>query len=438
MIKQSTDMQSIQRDFQDLNRRLIKTVSRLSGMSNPTVSTVIQDITHIAQSLADLEDQVGEQLKLRQSELKALVGVGQAINSSLGREQVLNEVMDALIRLMRAERGFLVSRQPNGGLKVEIARGMSNANLGADDFKVSLTIVRKVAQSGEAIITTNAQQDPRFEHQMSVAAYKLRSILCVPLKIKNKLTGVIYVDNKLHTSMFGEEDKDLLLAFADQAAVAIDNARLFEELKATNAELEKTNFKLEAANMELQIAYDATLKGWVDALDLRDKETKGHTDRVTALTERLARAMGLTDEQMVHIRRGARLHDIGKMAIPDDILLKKGQLTDEEREQIRQHPTTAYRMLNPIEFLRPALYIPYCHHEKWDGTGYPLGLKGEEIPLDARIFAVIDVWDALTSDRPYHRALPHDEVRQRIQADAGKHFDPRVVEAFMQMRDVSV
>jgi HD-GYP domain-containing protein (c-di-GMP phosphodiesterase class II) len=132
------------------------------------------------------------------------------------------------------------------------------------------------------------------------------------------------------------------------------------------------------------------------------------------------------------------LHDIGKMAIPDSILLKPGQLTDDERQLIERHPVYAYEMLSPIEFLRPALDIPYCHHEKWDGSGYPRGLKGEEIPFAARIFPVIDVWDALTSDRPYRRALPHDEVRRMIRADSGKHFDPRVVEAFMELKDLSV
>jgi HD-GYP domain-containing protein (c-di-GMP phosphodiesterase class II) len=443
MMKQSANMHSIQGQFHELNMLLIRAVDRLSGMGNPTVSTVIQDITRVSQRLLALEQEAADHLKARQSQLEALMSVGQAINSSLGRTRVLEEVMDAVIKLTRAERGFLVlvSRGSNGSdenLKFETARGMSNVNLGADEFKLSMTIVRKVAETGEAIITTNAQEDPRFEKQMSVATYKLRSILCVPLKIKNKLTGVIYVDNKFHTGMFGEEDKELLLQFADQAAVAIENAQLFEDLERSNRELEKTNFKLEAKNVELQIAYDATLKGWVDALDLRDKETHGHTQRVTVLTERLASAMGVEGDELVHIRRGARLHDIGKMGISDQILRKPEKLTDDERALMQQHPKYAYDMLSPIEFLRPALTIPYCHHEKWDGTGYPLGLKGQEIPFEARIFAVIDVWDALTSDRPYHKAWPQDEVRAKIKADAGKHFDPRVVEAFMAMGDLSI
>ena len=141
---------------------------------------------------------------------------------------------------------------------------------------------------------------------------------------------------------------------------------------------------------------------------------------------------------MVNITRGALLHDIGKMAIPDGILLKPGRLTEDERALIEQHPIYAYDMLKRIDFLLPAIDIPYCHHEKWDGTGYPRGLRGEEIPFAARIFPVIDVWDALISDRPYRKGLPHDEVKEHIKADAGKHFDPRVVEAFLTMDDLSV
>jgi putative nucleotidyltransferase with HDIG domain len=188
----------------------------------------------------------------------------------------------------------------------------------------------------------------------------------------------------------------------------------------------------------LGIAYEATLHGWVRALDLRDKETEGHTQRVTLLTQRLAQKMGFERESLEHIKRGALLHDIGKMAISDEILRKNGPLTPEERAIMQKHPVHAYEMLSPIEFLRPAIDIPYRHHEKWDGSGYPHGLKGEEIPFAARIFSVIDVWDALTSKRPYHEARSHEEVRQLIQADAGKHFDPHVVEAFMDLKDLSV
>jgi len=424
MVKSPSDSYAIQRHFKDVNTLLMNVVDSLSRSGNPLVSTTIQDITRISQSLLLLEQSVGDQMKLKQSQLRALMSVGQAINSSLGLRRVLEEVMDSLISLMHAERGFLMLRESNGEFAVQIARGIAHINLDEEAFKVSKTVVRKVVDSGAPVLTTNAQADPRFDAQMSVAAYQLRSILCVPLKLKDDLIGVLYVDNRAHAGIFKENDLELISGFADQAAVAIDSARLFEDLQESHRELEK--------------AYQATLEGWVRALDLRDKETEGHTQRVTILTERLARSMGVEGDALINIRRGALLHDIGKMAIPDGILLKPSQLTDDERILIQKHPVYAYEMLSPIAFLVPAIDIPYCHHEKWDGSGYPRGLRGKDIPFAARIFPVVDVWDALTSNRPYRRALPQYEVRQRIKNDSGKHFDPVVVDAFMEMKDLSV
>ena len=424
MLKQTADIQSLQRQFQDVNSMLTSIVEKLTLTGSPIVSTAIQDITRVTQSIYRLEREVNDQIKLRQNQLTALMGVGNAINSSLGKERVLEEVMDSLIALMRAERGFLMLRYPNGELKPVIARGIAHINLLDEAFVFSRTIVRRVAETGQPVLTTNAQEDPRFENQVSVAAYQLRSILCAPLKIKDQVIGVILVDNRARTGIFREGDLELISAFANQAAVAIDNADLFDDLQKSNRNLER--------------AYQATLEGWVHALDLRDKETEGHTQRVTILTERLARSMGVEGDALIHITRGALLHDIGKMGIPDSILLKPGELTEDERALIRRHPVYAYEMLNQIEFLRPAIDIPYCHHEKWDGSGYPRGLKGMEIPFAARIFPVIDVWDALVSNRPYRKALPPNEVRQHIKADSGKHFDPHVVRAFMDLEDLSV
>jgi putative nucleotidyltransferase with HDIG domain len=186
-------------------------------------------------------------------------------------------------------------------------------------------------------------------------------------------------------------------------------------------------------NIELALAYDSTLEGWARALDLRDNETEGHTLRVAQLTVRLAHAMGLRDTDLVQIRRGALLHDMGKLAVPDSIMLKPGALTDEQAEIMHRHPDYAHELLSPIGYLRPALDIPYCHHEKWNGTGYPRGLKGEDIPLAARIFAVVDVWDALRSDRPYRVAWTEERAKAYIQEQAGTHFDPEVVAAFLKM-----
>lgn len=192
-------------------------------------------------------------------------------------------------------------------------------------------------------------------------------------------------------------------------------------------------YSLRDSKMDLLKAYDSTLVGWSNALELRDQETQGHTQRVTELSIDLARWMGIQESDLDNIRRGALLHDIGKMGIPDSILLKPGKLTPAEWVIMRKHPQYAYEMIYPIEYLRPVLDIPYCHHERWDGTGYPRGLKGEEIPMAARVFAVIDVWDAMRSHRPYRPALSVDEVCEYISTASGTHFDPAVVDAFFEL-----
>ena len=187
------------------------------------------------------------------------------------------------------------------------------------------------------------------------------------------------------------------------------------------------------AEKKLAEAYDTTLKGWANALELRDKETKDHSQRVVNLTIKLAQAMGIEGDELIHIRRGAILHDIGKMGIPDEILRKPGKLTPSEKKIIEKHPIYSSQLLSGIPYLKKAMDIPCCHHERWDGKGYPQGLKGEEIPLTARIFAVVDVWDALLSDRPYSKAWSRDDVITHIRDESGKHFDPEVVKAFLDL-----
>lgn len=247
----------------------------------------------------------------------------------------------------------------------------------------------------------------------------LRRTLGVPLKVQQKVIGVITMVDRSKEGSFTNEEIRLVNLFADQAAIAIENATLYRGLQSSN--------------IELATAYDATIEGWSKALDLRDKETEGHTLRVTELTMKMVRLMNVDEDDLVHIRRGGLLHDIGKMGVPDRILFKPDSLSEDECEIMLQHPVFAHAMLSPIEFLRPALDIPYCHHEKWDGSGYPRKLKGEEIPLAARIFAVTDVWDALTSDRPYRPAWTENQALDYIRRQSGKQFDPQVVELFLQM-----
>jgi len=207
--------------------------------------------------------------------------------------------------------------------------------------------------------------------------------------------------------------------------------RLYNE--ALVRKLEDKMFELEKANSELMLAYDATIEGWSKAMDLRDKETHGHTQRVTNLTIKLAQQMGIPNTGILHIRRGALLHDIGKMGIPDNILHKPDKLTEDEWTIMHKHTLYASEMLSSIAYLKPALDIPLYHHEKWDGNGYPYQLKGEQIPLAARIFAIVDVWDALTSERPYRKAWTKEQAVAYIKKESGKHFDPQIVDVFLNM-----
>ncbi len=241
-----------------------------------------------------------------------------------------------------------------------------------------------------------------------------------PMIVQDEVVGVLEL---FHRRGFKPDNEwiEFLEMLASQVAIGVNAAALFQEMRRARQALEE--------------AYEKTLEGWVQALDLRDKETEDHTQRVTQMTLRLARQFGFEGEALEHIRRGALLHDIGKIGVPDSILLKPGNLTEEEWEIMRQHPVYAHQFLAAIEYLRPALTIPYAHHERWDGSGYPRGLAGEDIPMEARIFAVVDVWDALTSDRPYRKAWPLERVKAYLREQAGIAFDPAVVEAFLKLME---
>ncbi len=258
----------------------------------------------------------------------------------------------------------------------------------------------------------NLGRSPRLTEERFVSYY------AVPLIGKGRVRGVLEIFHRTPHHA-GAEWLEFLEALAGQAAIAVESSMMFDELQHSN--------------LELRLAYDATIEGWSRALDLRDEETEGHSRRVTEMTVQLARMIGITGEELLHVRWGALLHDIGKMGVPDQILLKPGKLSAEEWEIMRRHPQYAYEMLSSITFLRNALDIPYCHHERWDGTGYPRGLEGEHIPLAARVFAVVDVWDALTSNRPYRDAWTPELARDYIFEQSGSHFDPQIVRLFLDL-----
>lgn len=281
-------------------------------------------------------------------------------------------------------------------------------------------ITGRVATTGEIYMTEDIQNDPVILI-LEGEQERLKDVhgsVSLPLRAEEKIIGVMHIWST-EVRIFTDTEIRLLIALAETASNSIHRAILFE----------KTQEHAE----ELALAYDNTLAGWARALELRDEITEGHTRRVTELTLKLAYALNIPENEIVHIRRGALLHDIGKMGIPDSILHKPGPFTAQERMIMQQHTQYARDMLASISFLQPAIDIPYCHHEHWDGAGYPRGLKGEEIPLAARIFSIIDVWDALTSDRPYRPAWSQEKTCEYILERSGKQFDPKVVEAFFSL-----
>jgi PAS domain S-box-containing protein/putative nucleotidyltransferase with HDIG domain len=355
--------------------------------------------------------------------LQRLAALQEIDRATLGALE-LNVILDVLLKQVTTQlevdaADILLLDRPSLTLTYARGRGFVVREATAFTTRLGQGVAGQVALERRSIYLPDLQGAVHHTVRPTfVRNDEFTSYYGVPLVAKGQLLGILEVFHRAPL-VVRPEWEDFLHILAGQAAIAIDNVTLFKDLQG--------------ANMQLQLAYDATIEGWSQALDLRDKETEGHSQRVTELTMILARQMGMTDEALVHVRRGALLHDIGKMGIPDAILLKPGALDDAEWNLMRQHPTFAYDLLSKIQFLRPALEIPYCHHEKWDGSGYPRRLSGEQIPLAARIFAVVDVWDALTSERPYRAAWSRERALAHIRDQVGFHFDPQVVEVFLQM-----
>jgi PAS domain S-box-containing protein len=291
----------------------------------------------------------------------------------------------------------------------------------------AMPFCQSVLEQDQPVILRSSEQSISGEERDHLPLDFAQTLCLIPLRIhdfasnSSRMLGLLMVgeSRKEEREPFTPAKIRLVRSIGDQAAIAINNVRLFNDLQRSNVDLSQ--------------AYTATISGWAAALELRDKETEGHAQRVTEMTFRLAKQMGFSEQELVQIRYGALLHDIGKMGVPDRILLKPDTLTDEERGIMCMHPTYAYQMLKPITYLGCALNIPYCHHEKWDGTGYPRGLIGEQIPIEAQLFAVVDVYDALTSDRPYRKSWPHEKTLEHIQGLSGSHFCPQVVDEFIKL-----
>lgn len=358
--------------------------------------------------------------QLQVNRFEALRKIDMAITGSFDLRVTLDILLDQVTTQLSVDASLVLLYNPcNQTLEYAAGRGLRSSRLTHSRLRPGEGLAGTAALDRRTVYTPDLAASSEGNGRTSqFKDEKFVTYFGVPLIAKGQVKGILEV---FHRSRLDPDAEwlDFLEALAGQAAIAIDNATLF--------------YDLQRSNIELTLAYDATLEGWSKALELRDEGTEGHTQRVTDLTLRLAQSMQVDPDDLAHIRRGALMHDIGKMGIPDEILLKPGPLTEEQWIIMRRHPVYAYKLLSPIASLRPALDIPYCHHEKWDGTGYPRGLQGEQIPLSARVFAVVDVWDALLSDRPYRQAWPRERVFQYITDQRGKHFDPKVVDVFLNL-----
>jgi PAS domain S-box-containing protein len=365
------------------------------------------------------ERELNLELEKRLTRLSALHEIDMAITGSVDLRLTLSVVLDKVMEELGVDGCTVwIYEESSQGLSRASTKGLgplagrrAEVRLGHGPVGLCGLERRLVRLSGEALAR---------EPVLHGARNGFIDYLAVPLVSKGKLQGVLELFGRTALDM-GDDWQEFLEALALQAAIAVDNVMLF--------------VSLERSAVDLRLAYDATIEGWARALDLRDHETEGHSRRVTELTVGLARHMGVDEAELAHIRRGALLHDIGKLGVPDAILAKPGDLTDDEREVMQRHAGLGYELLSPIPFLRPAVDIPYCHHERWDGSGYPRGLRGEAIPLAARLFAVADVFDALSSDRPYRQAWPVRRALEYLLEGAGRHFDPHVVRAFLDLHD---
>ena len=386
--------------------------ARLVRMTPMQVAAFIRDITGRKRTEMSVRQQLDRMSALRAIDLAITTSPDLELTLSILVQQVRTQLqVDAACILLVDRKTNALEYATGDGFRTEalqhtsLGEGMGYAGRAASTRQI-VRIPNLISRD------TDFLRSPYFLQEGFIDYF------AVPLVAKMQMLGVLEI---FHRSSLNPQPDwlDFMNMLAGQAAIAIDSAVMFHDYEETNS--------------ALTTAYDATIEGWSRALELRDRETQGHTQRVTKMVARLAAMLGMTPDEITHIKRGAALHDIGKMAIPDHILFKPGPLDPPEWEIMRQHTSIAAELLKPIPYLAPAMEIPEYHHEKWDGTGYPRGLREEQIPRAARLFAAVDVYDALTSDRPYRKAWSHNEAITYIQGESGKHFDPKVVDAFSRM-----
>ena len=358
------------------------------------------------------------QTERRLQRLSALRVVDMAIHARLDQNVVLNIILDQTISQLRVDAACIVLfDEHTQRFTFAAGRGFTSRAIEQKRVASEEELAARAAMERQTIrVPVLAEASPAFATLL--AAEKFIAYFAIPLVAHGRVNGVLEIFQRAALNP-EQEWIDFVEMLATQAALALENATRLNELGRPSTDLE--------------FAFDAVIDAWAHALDARDGDPAGYSARVAEETVRLARARGVAEKDLPQIRRGALLHDIGMMRVPDHIRLKQGALTDKEWEIVRQHPVDAYELLSGIGYLRAAMDIPYCHHEKWDGTGYPSGLRGERIPLAARIFAVVDVYFALRADRPHRPGLSERNALQRIQSLAGSHFDPRIVEQFIKL-----
>lgn len=350
-----------------------------------------------------------ENIRVLQERLRAIYEANQIISSENDLQKLFARVLDQVFQLVPAHNGVIFIRHPKTG---ELNLAHLKSGSGEEDVPVSSTIVNQAMQSGVALITSDAAGDDRFNTPAggSIIMQNITSAMCAPLTCKDEVLGVIYVDTRGTTNAFGKGDLELLVAIAGPSAIAIKNAQYLEKLEQ---------------------AYNDTLVALSNAIELRDHYTVGHTWRVTNFALETARSLGWDEEKLDEVQMGGVLHDIGKIAVDDSILRKPERLTEEEFAKMKIHPERGARMMQDIEFLLPL--IPYClyHHERYDGKGYPHGMEGENIPIEGRLLAVADTFDAMTSHRPYRRGLAPEIALEELEKCKGTQFDPKMVDGFL-------
>ncbi len=357
-----------------------------------------------------------KRMQRRAVQLENLIDIGQNLIASLQVEHVLKSIIDRAVELLGCEAGSLLLVDPETAeLIFKVAVGPAGEKLINLRLPPGAGIAGAVARSGEPLIVNDAKADPRHYGEIDASTtLHTRTLLCIPLKSKERIVGVVEVMNKVDGRPFNEDDRDLLAALAVQSAIALENAQLYSNLRS---------------------AFTDTVRVITNALEARDEYTAGHTGRVTEMALETAREMGWSTEQLEILQIGALLHDIGKIGISDNVLYKPSELTEGEYGEMMRHPIVGAKMLEKVTALQPMLpYILY-HQERYDGKGYPFGLKGNEIPLEGRILAVADTFDAMTSDRPYRNGLSEEEAIAEIKRNRGTQFDPDVVDAMMRVME---